>query len=82
MGQESWGVGERLLLRFEVFGGKDPCPAEKVLSGAWDPRFGDEEALLECLRFIVYDVEMWSRISGGRYGFGIAVPVRKKNLYF
>ena len=60
----------------------DPYPAEKVLSGAWDPRFGDEEALLECLRFIVYDVDMWSRISGGRYGFGIAVLVRKKNLYF
>ena len=29
---------------------------EKVLSGAWDPGFRDETAVLECLRFIAQEI--------------------------
>ena len=50
-------TGERLLPRFKVFCGKGPYPAKKMFLGAWDPRFGDEAALLECLWSIVYDVD-------------------------
>ena len=50
-------IGERLLPRFEVFGRKSPNCAESLLLGARDPRFGDEIALPECLRSIVYDVD-------------------------
>ena len=49
-------IGKRLP-RFEVFGRKGPNRAESLLSGAWEPRFGDEVAFLECLWFIVYDVD-------------------------
>ena len=50
-------LSQEHFLRFKVFCGKDPYPAEKMLLGAWNQRFGDEAALLECLRSIVYDVD-------------------------
>ena len=69
-------IEECLLPRFEVFGRKGPNCAESLLSGAWDPRFGDEVALLECLGLSCMMSMMWSRISGGRYGFDVAVSVQ------
>ena len=54
------GVGrirERRLPRLEAFGRRKLDVGEEVLSGTRNPRFGDEAAIPECIRFIVQVVD-------------------------
>ena len=50
----SW---EGLLPRVDVGGMLELYPAEKVSSSARNPRFGNKAALLECLWFVVQEVD-------------------------